>query len=96
MNRDPVYFPDYDDFRPERYLDDSGAVCDNVPDTRSQGHLTFGAGRRCVESVLSTQLAADVFLASKGLRREGHHQSGSIHQYRCYVMGVQHRGSYWR
>ena len=42
MNRDPAYFPDYDDFRPERYLDDSGALCDDVPDTHSQGNLTYG------------------------------------------------------
>jgi cytochrome P450 len=45
MNRDPAVFPDFDEFRPERFLDESA-----IPkDTHGQGHVTFGAGRRiCV------------------------------------------------
>ena len=46
MNRDPKYFPDYEEFRPERYLDESGQLNDEVPDTHHQGHLSFGCGRR--------------------------------------------------
>ncbi|KAJ3558856.1 hypothetical protein NM688_g680 [Phlebia brevispora] len=56
MNRDPAYFPDYDDFRPERYLGESGDLCDPVPDTHGQGHLSFGAGKRiCVGKDLANQ-----------------------------------------
>lgn len=47
MNRDPTLFPDFDEFRPERFLDETGTV-DVVPaDTHNQGHVTFGFGRRC-------------------------------------------------
>ncbi|PPQ98476.1 hypothetical protein CVT26_013877 [Gymnopilus dilepis] len=38
--RDPSIFPDFDDFRPERFLD-------TIPeDTHSMGHTSFGFGRR--------------------------------------------------
>jgi cytochrome P450 len=46
MNRDPALFPDYEEFRPERFLDESGTV-EVVPrDTHNQGHVSFGFGRR--------------------------------------------------
>ncbi len=48
MNRDPEIFPDYDEFRPERFLDESGTVEVIPPDTHMQGHVTFGFGRRLV------------------------------------------------
>ncbi|THV02577.1 cytochrome P450 [Dendrothele bispora CBS 962.96] len=50
MNRDPeVYGPDVDDFRPERFLDESGQNEVIPPDTHQQGHVTYGFGRRaCV------------------------------------------------
>ena len=47
MNRDPTHFPDPDEFRPSRYLDASGQLSDNIPDTHHQGHMGFGSGRRC-------------------------------------------------
>ncbi len=46
MHRDEKYFPDPDEFRPERYLDEAGELCDPIPDTHGQGHLTYGSGRR--------------------------------------------------
>lgn len=48
MHRDPNYFPDYDEFRPERYLDESGELADPIPDTHTLGHLSYGCGRRFV------------------------------------------------
>ncbi|KAF9557275.1 cytochrome P450 [Agrocybe pediades] len=43
MNRDPQIFPDFDEFRPDRFLDGT------PDDTHSMGHTTFGFGRRiCV------------------------------------------------
>ncbi|KAJ3558862.1 hypothetical protein NM688_g675 [Phlebia brevispora] len=56
INRDPKYFPNYDEFRPERYLGASGQVVDHIPDTRGQGHMTFGCGRRgCVGKDFANQ-----------------------------------------
>lgn len=54
MNRDPTYFPDFDEFRPARYLNESGELADPIPDTHTQGHLTYGTGRRCVILILLT------------------------------------------
>ncbi|KAF5374224.1 hypothetical protein D9758_004661 [Tetrapyrgos nigripes] len=49
MNHDPTIFPDHDEFRPERFLDETGTVHVVPADTRNQGHVTFGFGRRiCV------------------------------------------------
>ncbi|KAJ7610296.1 cytochrome P450 [Mycena polygramma] len=49
MNRDPDIFPDFDEFRPERYLDTTGKFDDVPADTHGMGHATFGFGRRiCV------------------------------------------------
>ncbi|KAF5343037.1 hypothetical protein D9758_011154 [Tetrapyrgos nigripes] len=46
MNHDPAMFSDHDEFRPERFLDETGTV-DVVPaDTRNQGHFSLGFGRR--------------------------------------------------
>ncbi|PSS37906.1 hypothetical protein PHLCEN_2v248 [Hermanssonia centrifuga] len=46
MNRNPKYFPDAEEFRPERYLDDSGQLAEAIPDTHGHGHFAFGSGRR--------------------------------------------------
>ena len=48
MNRDPKYFPDFEEFRPERYLNDVGELREPIPDTHNQGHLMYGTGRRFV------------------------------------------------
>ncbi|KAH7887277.1 cytochrome P450 [Phlebopus sp. FC_14] len=46
LTRDPEVFPDFDEFRPERFLDETGKVDHTPPDTHSMGHVTFGFGRR--------------------------------------------------
>ncbi|KAF5342840.1 hypothetical protein D9758_013372 [Tetrapyrgos nigripes] len=49
LNHDPTIFPDHDEFRPERFLDETGTVHVVPADTRNQGHVSFGFGRRiCV------------------------------------------------
>lgn len=47
MNQDPNIFPDFDVFRPERYLDkDDPLINKLLEDTRGVGHFSFGGGRR--------------------------------------------------
>ncbi|KAI0088576.1 cytochrome P450 [Irpex rosettiformis] len=49
MNRDPSIYPDYDVFRPERFLDASEKTEIAPPHTHQMGHATYGFGRRtCV------------------------------------------------
>ncbi|KAJ7493604.1 cytochrome P450 [Mycena latifolia] len=50
LNRDPeVYGPDAHLFRPSRHLDEKGQLGVVVPETKDEGHHTFGFGRRiCV------------------------------------------------
>lgn len=55
MNRDPKHFPDFEEFRPERYLDDTGKLRESIPDTHNQGHLMYGTGRRWVTERHATQ-----------------------------------------
>jgi len=56
MNRDPTIFPDFDVFRPERFLDSSGKVDETPPLTLSLGHVTYGFGRRiCVGMNVANQ-----------------------------------------
>ncbi|KAI0088575.1 cytochrome P450 [Irpex rosettiformis] len=46
---DPSIYPDFDVYRPERFLDESGKVEISPSDVRQSGHATFGFGRRiCV------------------------------------------------
>lgn len=45
MNHDPAVFPEPDEFRPERHLDESGNPKE-IPDTHGEGHLSYGTGRR--------------------------------------------------
>jgi cytochrome P450 len=47
MNRDPeIYGEDAAQFNPARYLDTNGDVIPGPSDTKEEGHLTFGFGRR--------------------------------------------------
>ncbi|KAF7790535.1 hypothetical protein EIP86_001491 [Pleurotus ostreatoroseus] len=46
INHDPNYFPDYDEFRPERYLDEREQLIEPMPNTHAQGHMSYGTGRR--------------------------------------------------
>ncbi|KIJ64543.1 hypothetical protein HYDPIDRAFT_111879 [Hydnomerulius pinastri MD-312] len=57
INRDPEVFPDYEEYRPERFLDETGTI-DSVPlDTHGMGHVTFGFGRRiCVGHNFANQV----------------------------------------
>ncbi|KAI0088580.1 cytochrome P450 [Irpex rosettiformis] len=43
---DPSIFPDFDTYRPERWLDAAGKLKPAPPDTHQMGHLSFGFGRR--------------------------------------------------
>ncbi|KZT57192.1 cytochrome P450 [Calocera cornea HHB12733] len=45
MNRDPAFFPDFDKFRPERFLDEKGQVRAPIPDYHDD-ILAYGHGRR--------------------------------------------------
>jgi cytochrome P450 len=46
-NRDPdVYGPDADAFNPSRHLDEMGRLKPAPPDTKDEGHVSFGFGRR--------------------------------------------------
>ncbi|KDR81197.1 hypothetical protein GALMADRAFT_116228 [Galerina marginata CBS 339.88] len=45
MNRDPIVYPDYEEFRPERFIDQEGN--EFIPqNTHGQGHVTYGFSRR--------------------------------------------------
>ncbi|KAJ7671941.1 cytochrome P450 [Mycena rosella] len=57
MNRDPKIFPDFDEFRPERFLDVTETFDDVPPNTHGLGHATFGFGRRiCVGMSFASQV----------------------------------------
>jgi hypothetical protein len=47
MNRDPDVFPDFDNFRPERFLDETETVDRAPPNTHEMGHVSYGFGKRC-------------------------------------------------
>jgi hypothetical protein len=54
MNRDPeVYGHDADLFEPTRHLDGDGRLAVVIPETKDEGHNTFGFGRRYDSSTMS-------------------------------------------
>ena len=47
IDRDLKHFSDDNSkFRPERYLNEYGELYDFLPESRGEGHLSFGSGRR--------------------------------------------------
>ncbi|KAJ3557244.1 hypothetical protein NM688_g1574 [Phlebia brevispora] len=68
VNRDPEHYPDYADFRPERHLDDSGELVDPTPGIHTQGHLSYGAGRRHVSISNSLSSHLDFLWLNTGAR----------------------------
>ncbi|KAI0700081.1 cytochrome P450 [Cytidiella melzeri] len=46
MNRDPAVYPDFEAYRPERFLDATGKIEVIPPGTHQMGHVSFGFGRR--------------------------------------------------
>ncbi|KAI0700497.1 cytochrome P450 [Cerioporus squamosus] len=50
INRDPeLWGPDANEFKPERHIGPDGKLAPSPPDTKEEGHVSFGFGRRiCV------------------------------------------------
>jgi len=47
MNSDPeVYGPDAHEFKPERHLNENGQLKPSPVETKDEGHITYGFGRR--------------------------------------------------
>ncbi|KAH8990403.1 cytochrome P450 [Lactarius hatsudake] len=63
LNRDPeIYGADAPDFNPARFLDANGDVGPCPPETKEEGHMTYGFGRRvCVgKHVANNSLFIDI------------------------------------
>ncbi|KIK68270.1 hypothetical protein GYMLUDRAFT_256026 [Collybiopsis luxurians FD-317 M1] len=44
-----IYGEDAEEFKPERFLNENGEITSSVPDSKDEGHFSFGFGRRiCV------------------------------------------------
>ncbi|KAI0074779.1 cytochrome P450 [Panus rudis PR-1116 ss-1] len=57
MARDPELVPDPDNFRPERFLDETGTEDALPPYTHLEGHTAFGYGRRkCIGINIATDI----------------------------------------
>ncbi|KAF8484313.1 cytochrome P450 [Gautieria morchelliformis] len=55
-DKDPSIYPDAEEFRPERFLDETETTDISPPDMHSLGHSSFGFGRRtCVGVAFASQ-----------------------------------------
>lgn len=75
INRDPSTFgPDAHHFRPERHLDPTtGRLAPVLPDTKGEGHVSFGFGRRICPGrhMASEMLFIDIATMLWALQLEG-------------------------
>ena len=82
LNRDPeIYGADAAHFNPERFLDANGAVFSCAPETRDEGHVTYGFGRRvCVgKHVANNSLFIDFAMMLWACRIEpGKDENGKV------------------
>ncbi|KAH9002683.1 cytochrome P450 [Lactarius hatsudake] len=73
LNRDPdIYGEDAGDFNPARHLDSKGEIAPCPPDTKEEGHVSFGFGRRmCVgRHVANNSLFIDIAILLWALKFE--------------------------
>jgi cytochrome P450 len=62
MNRNiEIYGPDAHHFNPARFLDGNGQIASAPPDTKEEGHITFGFGRR---TCIGTRVAKESMFIS--------------------------------
>ena len=47
-----MYGNDVEDFRPERFLTEDGQLAPSCPNTKNEGHVGFGFGRRWADLVI--------------------------------------------
>lgn len=60
INRDPdMWGPDADEFRPERHIGPDGKLAPSHMDTKEEGHVTFGFGRRYIRALTYRQALAN-------------------------------------
>ena len=87
MSRDPSIYPDYETFRPERFLDSSGNFKAAPPDTHGMGHMSYGFGKRYVfEHNIITLYAT--LTERQYLPRHAFRGTETIHRDCSHVMGV--------
>ena len=46
LPREPEIYPDFEEFRPDRFLDETGQNDVTPADTLNLGHVTYGFGKR--------------------------------------------------
>lgn len=79
-------------FRPERHLSNAGEAHDFLPESRGQGHFSFGSGRRFVARLIEIRYI-DTERILQDLRRQGCRKPDAVYSSRLDALGVRHQES---